>query len=369
MKTLLICLTLSYFIFSHASANAAEINLTSYNQAIAIQPEQTFYELQAQLNSEMSPKEQAKLLVLLSEVAYFVDQSEKILTYVEQAMASGMLDKAWYSSALVNKARAHYQRREYELFLLTAQAAYESAKQSSTPTIEAAALIELTFANVILEKDNQLELNLKLIQKYLSYLKDDLDKGVLLQRYSAVLRNLNRFDQARIPIQQTIPIFEKIGSKHFISISYYNLGRIEQEQGHYQQAADAMELSYQWASKDKNFLNQAFSLSRLAEYQEHLGQIESAKKSLELAKDSATKVTSTRVQLLVYKKVAEFSCRNEASTLCYQQLNDAITLAKNSGLVKDDIELTRFLATMYAKDKRYQQAYETLAASIESSSN
>ncbi|WP_286261573.1 tetratricopeptide repeat protein [Thalassotalea atypica] len=348
-----------------AVAVPADIDFQALNHQIAQNPEQAFYELQSQLDAGVALQEKVKLFVVLSELAYYVDQPEHILHYVKEAIASGLLNELWYARALVSKARGHYQRRENKLFLITAQTAYEKAKQSRAPTIETAALIELIFANMSLGRDNQRETNLKLAHKYLSYLPSGFEKAILLQRYSTILRDLGRYSEAIKLIKDTIEMFRHLQSPHFTSISYYNLGRIEERQENFKAAISAMQLSYRWALKDKNYLNQAFSLSRMAEYQEKLQLLKDAKQSLELAKESAIRAQSSRVQLLTYKNIAEFTCRNEMNGACFQHLKSAIEHAKKSDLNKDKVELERYLASIYAKEGQYQKAYETLVSSIE----
>ncbi|WP_206485114.1 hypothetical protein [Thalassotalea sp. G2M2-11] len=354
------------FLFGSAIGSAASLNLEmdKINEGISQKPEQYFYELQAQLNDDISIYEKVKLQVIISELAYYIDQPEKILYFVQEAISSGVLNDFWYTRALINKSRGHFQRRESNLHLITAQMAYVKAKSIGEPSLETAALLEVILANIQLNKDSQRAHNLKLVKKYLSFLDDDLYKAILLQRYTTILRSLERFEEASKISQDTIKIFKQLGSLHFTSISYYNFARVEEFRGNFQAALKAMELSYRWALKDNNYLNQAFSLTRMAQYQEKLQLVEDAEKSLLLAQQSAFKTQSSRVQLLMYKNIAEFSCRLHDDT-CYSKFETAIEHANANNLKQDKVELQRQLSKIYATNGQYQKAYEVLSSTID----
>ncbi|MFY8275392.1 hypothetical protein AAEU32_14805 [Pseudoalteromonas sp. SSDWG2] len=346
------------------SAQVTAINLKEINDEIKKRPEQYFYELKQSVNTETSPIKKARLQVILSEMAYYIDQPEYILSYVDSAQNSGVLNDYWSARAMVSQARGYYQKREGKLYLATAKVAYEKAKLVNDPLLETSAVIELILANIEIGRKDAISQNMQLAKKFISFLPDDFEKAVLLQRYTKILTGLKKYDQAIKVINDTLMIFQQEGSAHFTSVSYYHLGQAEAMRGDLRRALVAMQLSLNWAIKDNNNLNQAFTLSRMAQLQTQLGLIDEAKQSLDMALKSASNTNSSIAQVLVLRHIAEFACQYQVSE-CYKSYEDAIAAASHHEMIAEVRDIRKELAAVFAKDGKHKQAYETLLLSIQ----
>jgi len=340
---------------------AQSINYSDIYQKTIKDPAQTFSEVeQLLLSPNLANDDKNKLKVIQSEIAYFLDQPEHILSYVSEALSSGVLNNKWHARALISKARGHLQRKENKLFLIASQAAVNKAKKSVSPYQETAAIVEQAFAYVITGKIAIAKEKIKLAKKYISLLADDFNKAMILHRYSATLSKLGQYSLAIDVSIKAVQILEKLNAPHFISVGYYNLALSYDRANQIKLAAKQMELSYRWAVKDNNKLNQAFSLASLAKYQEQLNYIDQAKQTLLKAVNIANKTNSNRVKILSLKHLALFSCKYTQGEKCQQYLQESISIAEQFNFKKDRSELLKILADELFKDKKYKAAYEAL---------
>ncbi len=344
---------------------AQSINYNDIYQKTINDPAKTFFEVeQLLLAPDLAIDDKNKLKVIQSEIAYFIDQPQHILSNVSEAQSSGVLNNKWHARALISQARGHYQRKEYPLFLIAAQKAVNKAKKTVSPVQETAAIVEQALAFTFTGKVDLAKEKIKLAKKYLSLLVDDFDKAMILHRYSATLSKLGQYSLAIDVSLEAIQILNELNAPHFISVGYYNLALNYDRAKQIKLAAKQMDLSYRWAIKDNNKLNQAFSLVRLAVYQEQLNYIDEAKQTLLKAVNIANKTNSNLVKVLALKNLALFSCKYAHEKQCQQYLQNSIDIAKTFDLQKDRSELLEILADELYKDKKYKAAYEALKISF-----
>lgn len=332
-----------------------------FNQQIQISPQEVFYKIEALLEDpEMSLAQKARLMVIQSETSYFIDRPEYILKYSKLALSSGLLDDFWYTRAIIDQARGYSQRGQYKEFFATANIAVTKAERSSLSNHLIAALIERAYSNIVLGNEDKGIIDLKLAVKYLDLLPDVFEKAVMLGRYSAANKEIGRIETAKKYQLQAINIYKKIESPHFLSIGYYNLGRIYQEVEDWEEASKLMLQSYRWALKDKNKLNQAFSLSRLSEFQNKLGKYKQAKEYLNEAVIAADASISERVKIQVRTNMAAILCQNNEFEECKTLLIQSISFAKSYKMRLDQVILMRMLAEAYYQLASFEKAYLTL---------
>lgn len=340
--------------------NETEIE-QNLNRQIQTTPTEVFYKIEALLvDTELSLTLKTKLMVLQSEVAYIIDQPENILKYSKAALASGLLSEPWHTRVLISQARGYYQRGQFQEFFATANMAVLKAEQSNLLNYKTSALVERAYAYNLLGNNDRASQDLKLAVKYLDLLPSVFDKAIILERFSAVNKRLGFIETAKTYQLQANSIYKKNTSPHYLSIGYYNLGRIYQEVEDWQQASKWMLESYQQALKDKNKLNQAFSLSRLSEFQNNLENFQLAKQYLNKAIIAADASMSERVKIHVRKNMANILYHNQAFEECKTLLLETISLAKSSQMQRDQVELMQMLAETYYHLGAFEKAYLTL---------
>jgi len=330
-----------------------------------IYPEQTLKQIEQQLLLTTLPNNQRAMLhSIKADAAYYVDQPDLILDAAQKALSSGLLNRRWQVKTLITKARGHYQMKEYKQFFQAANEAVLKSEQYNLTVLKAAAVIERANANALFKKHTKSEEDLALANRYLKALPDTFTKGVMQERYTGALRLLGRFEEAVISQHKSIEVFKKTQSIHFLAVSYYNLGRVYDAAGDIEKATENMELSYRWALEDRNKLNQAFSLSRLAEYQLKLNQTAEAEKTLIKALKIADQSPSFKVQFLARKDLALLTCTKTSNLACQNSLNAAIVFAGKYNMLADKSELLQRLAAAYFQVEQYQLAYQTLKQSL-----
>lgn len=353
--TLVVCHSGFAFSFNESTI---EHNLS---QQIQTNPNEVFYKIEALLvDDEISLTLKTKLRVLQSEVAYIIDQPDNILKNSKAALASGLLIEPWHTRVLISQSRGYYQRGQFKEFLATANMAVLKAEQSNLLNYKISALVERAYAYNLLGNNDKAIKDINLAVKYLDLLPNVFDKAIILERFSAVNKRLGSIDIAKSYQLQANEIYKKNNSPHYLSIGYYNLSRIYQEVKDWQEASKWMLLSYRQALKDKNKLNQAFSLSRLSEYQNNLGNFPQAKEYLDEAIIAADASTSERVKMHVRKNMATILLQNKKFEECKVSLLESILLAKNYQMQRDQIELMQMLAETYYQLGAFEKAYLTL---------
>jgi tetratricopeptide (TPR) repeat protein len=342
------------------SYNLANIEQKLNNQ-ISINPKAVFYEIESLLvDPELNVNLKAKLMVLQSEVAYIIDQPEHILKYSKAALATGLLTDTWHARVLISQSRGYFQRGQFNEFYAAANMAVIKTEQFNLSTYKISALVERAYANNLLGSNDKAIKDLALAIKYLELMPNVFDKAIILERFSAVNKRLGNIKVALKYQHQANIIYEKIDTPHYLSIGYYNLARIYQAIENWQDASVWMLKSYRQALKDKNKLNQAFSLSRLSEYQNNLGNIKEAKKYLNEAIIAADLSASERVKIHVRKNMAKILAQNKAFIECKTLLLETITLAETYQMERDKIELMQMLAETYFSLGDFESAYITL---------
>ena len=342
------------------SYNPANIEQKLNNQ-ISINPKAVFYEIESLLvDPELNVNLKAKLMVLQSEVAYIIDQPEHILKYSKAALATGLLTDTWHARVLISQSRGYFQRGQFNEFYAAANMAVIKTEQFNLSTYKISALVERAYANNLLGSNDKAIKDLALAIKYLELMPNVFDKAIILERFSAVNKRLGNIKVALKYQHQANIIYEKIDTPHYLSIGYYNLARIYQAIENWQDASVWMLKSYRQALKDKNKLNQAFSLSRLSEYQNNLGNIKEAKKYLNEAIIAADLSASERVKIHVRKNMAKILAQNKAFIECKTLLLETITLAETYQMERDKIELMQMLAETYFSLGDFESAYITL---------
>lgn len=342
------------------SYNPANIEQKLNNQ-ISINPKAVFYEIESLLvDPELNVNLKAKLMVLQSEVAYIIDQPEHILKYSKAALATGLLTDTWHARVLISQSRGYFQRGQFNEFYAAANMAVIKTEQFNLSTYKISALVERAYANNLLGSNDKAIKDLALAIKYLELMPNVFDKAIILERFSAVNKRLGNIKVALKYQHQANTIYEKIDTPHYLSIGYYNLARIYQAIENWQDASVWMLKSYRQALKDKNKLNQAFSLSRLSEYQNNLGNIKEAKKYLNEAIIAADLSASERVKIHVRKNMAKILAQNKAFIECKTLLLETITLAETYQMERDKIELMQMLAETYFSLGDFESAYITL---------
>jgi len=358
------CVFIGFLCLLPAKA-ASNIDSQSLNKLISLKPEQAFVEIQLKLNKpSITLQRKAELKVLLAEVAYYIDQPEHILQYSTQALSSGLLNNKWHAKALINQARAYFQRKQYEKFYIAANSAVKHAEEFNLPKQRVAALIERAFSYAFLDKHILAENDVALVSRYFKVLPDDFNKAVLLDRFSGVNQRLTRNQAALTAQQKAIIIYQKMKATHFTSIAYYNFAGIYKSLNNWRQAAINMQLSYDWAVKDNNKLNQAFSLYRLAEYKLRLGEKVAAESHLIEAMKIADQTSSERVKALVRKDMAQFLCDENKILACEKLIVETLGFTQQHGLVTDEIELKRMLAQVYFQQGHFEKAYLLLKETL-----
>lgn len=344
-------------VFSYTYTN---IDKTLDHQ-ITINPKAVFYKIEALLvDTELPVNLKVRLMVLQSEVAYIIDQPESILKYSKAALATGLLTDIWHARALISQSRGYSQRGQFHEFFATANMAVIKTEQSSLLNYKIAALVERANAYNLLGNNTNAAKDLTLAIKYLDLMPNIFDKAIILERFSTVNKRLGNIEVAQKYQRQANVIYEKMGSPHYLSVGYYNLARIYQEISQWQDASSWMLKSYRQALKDKNKLNQAFSLSRLSEYQNNLGNLTAAKNYLNEAIIAADLSTSERVKIHVRKNMANILAKNNEFTKSRALLIETIKLAKTHKMERDRVELIHMLAETYFKLGNFESAYLTL---------
>ena len=354
---LILVVLYSNFAFSYHSADIEQ----ELSHQISVNPEAVFYKIEALLSdTELPLTLKTKLLVIQAEVAYIIDQPEKILEYSKSALATGLLNEPWHTRVLISQSRGYYQRGQFKEFFATANMAVIKAEQSNLLNYKIAALVERAYAYSLLGNNTEARKDLTLAVKYLELLPDIFDKAIILERFSSANKRLGEIEIAKKYQLQANAIYKQNGSPHYLSIGYYNLARIYQEVKDWQQASDWMLMSYRQALNDKNKLNQAFSLSRLSEYQNNLENFQQAKKYLHEAIIAADASTSERVKIHVRKNMATILSQNKQFEESKTLLLETITLAKDYQMQRDQIELMQMLADTYYQLGSFEKAYLTL---------
>jgi len=338
----------------------------SLNQQIPINPENAFHKIENLLaDPKLSLVLNAKLMVMQSEIAYFIDQPEHILKYANLALATGQLTERWYTRALISQARAYFQLGQYNAYFASANMAVAKAELANLSTFKVSALVERAFASNFLGKNDRANKDLKLAVKYLELLPNDFDKAIILERFSAVMTEMEHIETAKTHQQQANKIYNDINSIHFLSSGNYNLGRIHQKVGDWQEASRLMLASYHWALKDNNKLNQAFSLSRLSELQNNLGNYQVAKNYLDDAILAADASNSGRVKIHVRKNMVNILYQNKAYQECKTLLVETIAFAKSYKMQLEQVELMTMLAETHYQLGAFKDAYSTLKEASE----
>lgn len=331
------------------------------SQQIPVNPEAVFYKIEAFLaDTELSLTLKSKLMVMQAEVAYIIDQPEHILKYSKSALATGLLKEPWHTRVLISQARGYFLRGQYKEFFATANMAVIQAEQSNLLNYKIAALVERANAYIFLADNNKATKDLNLAIKYLELLPNTFDKAIILEQFSVANKRLGQIEIAKKYQKQAIDIYKEIGSPHYLSIGYYNIGRIYQEVKDWQEASKWMLQSYRQALKDNNKLNQAFSLSRMSEYQNNLENFQQAKKYLNEAIIAADESNSERVKIHVRKNMANLLCQNKKFQECKTLLLDTIELANTYKMQGDKVELMKKLAETYYQLGAFETAYLTL---------
>jgi tetratricopeptide (TPR) repeat protein len=341
---------------------ALALNTTDIKQKLSrestVNPKAVFYKIEALLaDPDIAITLKAKLMVMQSDIAYAIDQPESIIKYSKLALATGLLIEPWHTRALISQSRGYYQRKQFKAFFATANMAVIKSEQSSLSNYKVAALVERAFAYHLLDDNKAANKDLNIAVKYLELLPSVFDKTTILERFSAVNKSLGHIKTARKYQGQANDIYKKLNSAHYLSIGYYNLGRIYQETQAWDEAGRLMLKSYRWALKDNNKLNQAFSLSWLSEYQNNLANHSQAKTHLNKAIIAADASTSERVKIHVRKNMASILCQNKEFQACKTLLVETIAFAKSYKMERDQVELMRILAETYYQLGAFKKAY------------
>jgi tetratricopeptide (TPR) repeat protein len=341
---------------------ALALNTTDIKQKLSrestVNPKAVFYKIEALLaDPDIAITLKAKLMVMQSDIAYAIDQPESIIKYSKLALATGLLIEPWHTRALISQSRGYYQRKQFKAFFATANMAVIKSEQSSLSNYKVAALVERAFAYHLLDDNKAANKDLNIAVKYLELLPSVFDKTTILERFSAVNKSLGHIKTARKYQGQANDIYKKLNSAHYLSIGYYNLGRIYQETQAWDEAGRLMLKSYRWALKDNNKLNQAFSLSWLSEYQNNLANHSQAKTHLNKAIIAADASTSERVKIHVRKNMASILCQNKEFQACKTLLVETIAFAKSYKMERDQVELMRILAETYYQLGAFEKAY------------
>lgn len=352
------------FVIAYSSAalsfNSVDIE-QKLSHEITINPKEVFYKIENLLaDTELSLSLKTKLMVMQSEISYIIDQPEFILKYSKAALATGLLSEPWHTRVLISQARGYYQRGQFKEFLATSNMAVIKAEQSNLLNYKIAALVERANAYILLDTLDKANKDLNLALKYIVLLPDSFEKALILERFSAANILINKVDIAKTYQMQAVDIYKEINSPHYLSIGFYNLARIYEEIKDWREASKWMLVSYEQALKDKNKLNQAFSLSRLSEYQNKLQHHESSKKYLNAAIIAADGSSSERVKIHVRKNMATILFQNKAFIECKVLLKESIVLAKKYHMERDRIELIKMLAETYYQLGEFNEAYLTL---------
>lgn len=364
IRTIIITfITLSSF-YCHAELTIASKRILA---RIPAEPEQVFYQLQTLLtNEEIALSQKSQYQVVLSEVAYFIDQPDYILKYASDALASGVLEPNWQVKALVSKARGHYQKQELENFFALANMAVIKAEKFDLLEAKISALVERAYARAMLNEFDKSISDANKARKYLDILPDYFEKAIILERLTGAYRQHGNFINALESQKHAIQIYTKLNSDHFTSVSYYNLARIYQTSKQYTLAIENMLKSYRWALKDKNKLNQAFSLSRLSEYEFILGNKKAAIEYLYQAVAAADASNSERVNIYVRSKMANFLCGNKDKIEeCQKLLQSTIEYSEKFKMQADIKNLKKLLAHSYFQQRKYKEAYLTLKSIVD----
>ncbi|ASP49519.1 hypothetical protein B5D82_18120 [Cognaticolwellia beringensis] len=347
----------SNFAFSYNTTGIEQ----ELSQQISVNPQAVFYKIEALLSDPELPLTlKTKLLVIQAEVAYIIDQPEKILEYSKSALATGLLNEPWHTRVLISQSRGYFQRGQFKEFFATANMAVLKAEQSNLLNYKIAALVERAYAYSLLGNNAKARKDLTLAIKYLELLPSVFDKAIILERFSSANKRIGEIEIAKKYQLQANEIYMQNGSPHYLSIGYYNLARIYHEVKDWQQASDWVLKSYREALKDKNKLNQAFSLSRLSEYQNNLGNFLQAKNYLNEAIIAADASTSERVKIHVRKNMATILSQNKEFEESQSLLLETIIMAKTYQMQRDQIELMQMLAETYYQLKAFEKAYLTL---------
>jgi tetratricopeptide (TPR) repeat protein len=343
---------------------ALDIEAVKIIEQLPLKPLVLFYQIEEKLlSNNLSPAHEAKLLVIQSELGYFIDQPDDILKYADRAINSGLLEGEWFSRVLVAKARGHYQRREYKQMLSMANAAVKNAQLNKDVVFRVAAMVEQARAYLLLgDSANAKRINL-LILKYIEHLPKIFEKAALLERFAVFNRDLKEYQQALKWQQRAIDIYSTLKSSHFLSVAYYNKGRIYADLQDWNLALESMESSYRWALKDENYLNQGFALMRLAEYQAKHGKLALALEYFSKSVEASDQTSSNILQLLVRNKMALFYQSEQKYIEAKQLIEESINLAQLYDLPAHRQEFMEMLAENYYLEKSYKRAYEVLKES------
>ena len=359
-----------FYLLTAIQCFAQSVTLQELIKLSEIYPDQALEKVEQELLLTNLPEtKKAILQSLKADIAYYVDQPDLIFGAAEQALTSGLLNKRWQVKTLITKARGHFQMKEDKLFLNTANEAVFKSDHYELTTLKAAAIIERANANALFKNFTESAEDLTVANRYLKVLPDSFTKGVMQERYTAALRLLSRFDEAIVAQLKAIEIFKLVKSVHFLSISYHNLSRVYAAAGDMDNAIINMEMSYHWATEDNNKLNQAFSLSRLAEYQLKLNQVSKAEVTLREALKVADESPSFRVQFLARKDLALLTCTKTQATACQDALRAAIKFAARFKMVADQQYLMERLAQAYFHQEEHELAYITLKKSMNMTEN
>tara|TARA_R110000782_G_C14819045_1_gene413664 strand:+ start:19585 stop:20172 length:588 start_codon:yes stop_codon:yes gene_type:complete len=152
------------------------------NHQVYINPEEVFYKIETLLeDNELSLALKAKLMVMQSDIAYFIDQPEDILKYSKLALATGLLTEPWDTRVLICQSRGYFQRGQFKEFFATVNMAFIKAERSNLSNYKVSALVERAFASHLLDNNNKANEDLKLAIKYLDLLPNNFDKAIMLE--------------------------------------------------------------------------------------------------------------------------------------------------------------------------------------------
>lgn len=353
---ILLILINSSFVY----ANSQDL-VSQLNYQLQLTPHAVFSQIEVLLtNDEISSLEKAKLMTIQAEVSYIIDRPENIFRYSNAAINTGLLNDIWYTRALISKSRGYFQRGQFQEYFSTANLAVLKAEESNLLNYKIAALVERANAQILLGDKDKATDDLIIAIKYLELFPENFDKAMALESYSYAQKSLSNIQTAIKYQHEAILIYGKIASPHYLSIGYYNLARIYQMNEDWEAASQWMLKSYQQSLTDDNKLNQAFSLTRLSEYQNHLGNLKQAKKYLNKAIVAADATSSERVKITVRKNMANILFQNREFQACRDLLIESISFAEAFQMKQDEIELLDKLSQTYYQLGDFKNAYLSL---------
>ena len=286
------------------------------------------------------------LVALLLSNAVFFAQTESDYLHLADSLYSVNIDSAIY---YCNKA-------------------IELSTKNNNLKIKQEASINL---GILYNEKGDLDNAKKTFLKCIDEAKSQKDTNYLIRAYGNISNTYQlggNFDLAIKYMTQTIDLLKKTNQTHTLGLAYGALGNIYLRMKNYNQALEFYLLAEK-NFKDQNSIDYAINSMNIAIIYQHLENYDLAKKELDTSIQIFKKLSDNLYLARAYSTLSNIYLAEADTTsgLKYQQLSLAIYYKLNAH--EDIIISLSEIGSIFIKQKKYQQAIDTLTKAYQIASN